>query len=237
MKVAISTDMGYVSAHFGRCASYTIVDIQEGRMVNREEIPNPGHQPGFLPQFLSERGVNVIIAGGMGPRAQGLFAQKNIETLIGVQGPIDTVIAQFLKQDLEVGEDLCGHQNGHADCSDHDTDQAHIIPSEASRIFVTATGNDLNAEVDPRFGRAQYFLVVQPGTLNFEAFENPNIDAPSGVGIQSAQFAVGKDVSVVITGRCGPNAERVLSSAGIRIISGATGSVKDAIQQFLKEAA
>ena len=82
MKVAISTDMDYVSAHFGRCASYTIVDIEEGKVINREEIPNPGHQPGFLPQYLSDRGVNVIIAGGMGPRAQDLFAQKNIETSV-----------------------------------------------------------------------------------------------------------------------------------------------------------
>ncbi len=228
--------MGYVSAHFGRCASYTIVDIQEGQVVSREEIPNPGHQPGFLPQFLSERGVNVIITGGMGPRAQGLFTQKNIETLIGVQGPIDTVITQFLKQDLEVGEDLCGHQHGHAEFSDHDTARTQAIPLEASRIFVTATGNNLNAEVDPRFGRAQYFLFVQPDTLDFEAFENPNIDAASGVGIQSAQFAVEKNASVVITGQCGPNAERVLSSSGIRIITGATGTVKDALQQYLKEA-
>jgi predicted Fe-Mo cluster-binding NifX family protein len=68
MRIAISTDQGYVSAHFGRCPSYTIIDIKEGQILNREEIPNPGHQPGFLPQFLSERGVNCIIAGGMGPR-------------------------------------------------------------------------------------------------------------------------------------------------------------------------
>ena len=78
MKVAISTDQGYVSAHFGRCQSYTIVEIKEGNVLRMGEIPNPGHQPGFLPKYLSEKGVNCIIAGGMGPRAQGLFAQENI---------------------------------------------------------------------------------------------------------------------------------------------------------------
>ena len=228
--------MDCVSAHFGRCATYTIVDIKEGQVVNREEIPNPGHQPGFLPRFLSERGVNVIIAGGMGPRAQGLFAQKNIETVIGVQGPIDTVIAQFLRQDLEAGEDLCGHQHGQMECSDHRADQTNLHQKQAgSLLFITANGKDLDAEVDPRFGRAQYFLVAHPDTLNFEAFENPNIDAASGAGIQSAQFAAEKNAGVVITGRCGPNAERVLRSSGIRIISGATGSVREAIQKFLKE--
>jgi predicted Fe-Mo cluster-binding NifX family protein len=236
VKVAISTDQDYVSAHFGRCASYTIVDIEEGQVVNREEIPNPGHQPGFLPQFLSEKGVNVIIAGGMGPRAQGLFAQKNIETLIGVQGSIDTVIAQFLRQDLEAGEDLCGHPHDHPGCSNHHAEPTKLNQKkEGSRIFITANGNDLDSEIDPRFGRAQYFLVVQPDTLDFEAFENPNRDAAQGAGIQSAQFAVGKDILAVITGRCGPNAEQVLSSSGIRIITGATGKVKDAIQLFQRE--
>ncbi|MGD9347547.1 MAG: NifB/NifX family molybdenum-iron cluster-binding protein [Candidatus Aminicenantes bacterium] len=234
MKVAISTDNGYVSAHFGRCASYTIVDIQGGQVVNREEIPNPGHQPGFLPQFLSERGVNVIIAGGMGPRAQGLFAQKNIEALIGVQGPIDTVIDQFLKQDLEAGEDLCGHQHGQVECTDHDTAQSHTQAAPRS-IFVTATGEDMEAEIDPRFGRAQYFLSVQPESLAFEVFANPNKDGAGGVGIQTAQFAVEKNAGVVITGQCGPNAERVLRSSGIRIVTGATGRVKDAVQKYLKE--
>jgi len=234
VKVAISTDHGSVSAHFGRCASYTIVDIQEGQVVSREEIPNPGHQPGFLPQFLSEKGVNVIIAGGMGPRAQGLFAQKNIEALIGVQGPIDTVIAKFLEQDLELGEDLCGHQHAQPDCSDHDTPRSHVH-SPAGKIFVTATGTDLEAEIDPRFGRAQYFLCVQPETLDFEVITNPNEGASSGAGIQTAQLAVEKNASVVITGQCGPNAERVLRTSGIRIVSGATGKVKDALQKFLEE--
>ena len=73
MKVAISTDQGYVSAHFGRCQSYTIIEVKEGQVLGREEIPNPGHQPGFLPEYLSEKGINCIIAGGMGPRAQDLF--------------------------------------------------------------------------------------------------------------------------------------------------------------------
>jgi predicted Fe-Mo cluster-binding NifX family protein len=206
--------MGYVSAHFGRCPSYTIVDIDRGKVVNREEIPNPGHQPGFLPQYLSERGVSVIIAGGMGPRAQGLFAQKNIETLIGVQGPVDTIISQFLKQELEAGEDLCGHKNGHGEHLDHSTAQPQLSTSSGTRILVTATDKDLEAEVDPRFGRAPYFLIVQPDTLDFEVFENPNRDAAHGVGIQSAQFAVEKNASTVITGQCGPNAERVLRSSG-----------------------
>ena len=55
MKLAISTDGGNVSAHFGRCPTYTLVDVEEGNIVAREEIPNPGHRPGFLPGYLAER--------------------------------------------------------------------------------------------------------------------------------------------------------------------------------------
>ena len=235
MKVAISTDMGYVSAHFGRCASYTIVDIEEGNVVNREEIPNPGHQPGFLPQYLSDRGVSVIIAGGMGPRAQDLFAQKNIESLIGVQGPIDDVITKFIDQEIEAGEDMCGHKHGEVEYEDYPAPGEPTNQKEGSKIFITAQGKDLEADIDPRFGRAEYFLVLDPETMHFEVFENPNKNSAQGVGLQSAQFAAEKNASVVITGQCGPNAERVLNSSGIRIITGAEGKIEEAIHQFLKE--
>lgn len=236
MKVAISTDLGYVSAHFGRCASYTIVDIEEGEVVNREEIPNPGHQPGFLPQYLYDRGVNVIIAGGMGPRARDLFAQRNIESLIGVQGSIDDVITKFIDEEIEAGEDLCGHKHGEAECEVHPSPGKPAIQKKGSKIFITAQGKDLEADIDPRFGRAEYFLILDPGTMHFEVLENPNKNAAHGVGIQSAQLAAEKNASVVITGHCGPNAERVLNSSGIRIITGAEGKIEEAIHQFVKEA-
>jgi predicted Fe-Mo cluster-binding NifX family protein len=107
MKVAISTDGDYVSAHFGRCPSFTIVDIDANTVVSREEVENPGHQPAFLPQFLSEKGVGCIIAGGMGRRAEVLFAEKGIETLVGVTGRLNDVIEKLVSGTLEGGETLC----------------------------------------------------------------------------------------------------------------------------------
>ena len=109
MKIAISTDGDYVSAHFGRCSQYTLVEIEGDKVLTRELINNPGHQPGFLPGFLAERGVNCVITGGMGPRAQSLFAQQGIETVVGVSGKVDEVIEKFLKGELEGGESLCQH--------------------------------------------------------------------------------------------------------------------------------
>ena len=235
MKVAISTDQGDVSAHFGRCQSYTIIEVKEGKVLSREEIPNPGHQPGFLPEYLSEKGVNCIIAGGMGPRAQGLFAQKSIETIIGVQGSIDEIIEKFIKQELEAGDDLCGHKHGseeHSPC-DHNADET--FQSAGTKICITSKGKDLGAEIDPKFGRAQYFLVVDPETMDFEVVDNPNIEVAHGAGIQTAQLVSSKDVGTLLTGNCGPNAQRVLQSSGIKVITGVSGKVEEALKKFKSE--
>lgn len=107
MKIAISTDAGFVSAHFGRCPSFTIAEIEEGKVLKVEEINNPGHQPAFLPNFLAERGVKYIICGGMGNRAQMLFAEKKITPVIGVTGKIEEVIGKFVQGKLEAGESFC----------------------------------------------------------------------------------------------------------------------------------
>ncbi len=107
MKIAISTDAGFVSAHFGRCSTFTIAEFEEGKVLKVEEINNPGHQPAFLPNFLAEHGVQYIICGGMGNRAQILFAEKNITPIIGVTGKIDEVIDKFVQGKLEAGESLC----------------------------------------------------------------------------------------------------------------------------------
>ena len=232
MKVVISTDQGYVSAHFGRCQSYTIVEIEDGKILNKGEIPNPGHQPGFLPEYLSGKGVNCIIAGGMGPRAQGLVAQKNIETILGVQGAVDEVIQRFIKQELEAGDDLCGHQHGPAPHSGCDHHPEEIPQPAGTKICITSKGTDLGAEVDPKFGRARYFLIVDPQSMDFEAIENPNIESAHGAGIQTAQLISGKDVGVVLTGDLGPNAQRVLRYSGIRVITNVSGKAGDALSQY-----
>ena len=235
MKVAISTDQGHVSAHFGRCQSYTIIEIKEGQILSKEEIPNPGHQPGFLPEYLSEKGVNCIIAGGMGPRAQGLFSQKNIETIIGVQGAVDEIIEKFMKQEIESGDDLCNHKHAleeHSPCDNHEEE---ISQPKGTKICITSKGTDLSAEVDPKFGRAQYFLIVDPITKEFEVIENPNIDAAHGAGIQTAQLVSSKNVQAVLTGNCGPNAQRVLQSSGIKVITDVSGKAEDALLKYKPE--
>jgi len=112
MRIAIATDGNFVSEHFGRCPFYTIVDIEEGNVIKKEVIENPGHQPGFIPQFLHERKVECIICGGMGTRAKGFFDQFGIQTLVGISGSIDEVIEKFKNGTLKGTESFCNHGAG-----------------------------------------------------------------------------------------------------------------------------
>ncbi len=102
------------------------------------------------------------------------------------------------------------------------------------RVCITSTGPSLDSEMDPRFGRCQYFLFLDPQSLEMEALENPNIGASGGAGIQSAQFVANKGVEVIITGQVGPNAFSTLQAAGIKILVGASGKVRDVLEKYKK---
>lgn len=100
------------------------------------------------------------------------------------------------------------------------------------KIAITATGADLQAQVDPRFGRAQYFVIVDPETMEFEAIENSSLSAAHGAGIQAGQLMSSKDVSAVITGSVGPNAFQTLTAAGINIFQSPGGTVQQAVDAY-----
>lgn len=102
------------------------------------------------------------------------------------------------------------------------------------KTCVTSEGGSLDSKVDPRFGRCQYFIIADTDTLEFEAIENPNIESMGGAGIQSAQLVSSKQVKAVITGNVGPNAFQTLQAAGIEIFTGASGTVKEAIEKYKK---
>jgi predicted Fe-Mo cluster-binding NifX family protein len=112
MRIAISTDGEFVSAHFGRCPSFTLVDIENGQVMKRMEVANPGHQPGAIPEFLHKKGVGCIVAGGMGMRATMFFEEYGIQTIVGISGKIDDVVEQLKKNTLESGESLCRPGSG-----------------------------------------------------------------------------------------------------------------------------
>jgi len=100
------------------------------------------------------------------------------------------------------------------------------------KICVTAAGTTLDSSVDPRVGRAAYFIIVDSETMAFEAVPNTAVGAMSGAGIQAAQTIASKGVNVLITGNVGPNAFQALASAGIEIVVGAYGIVREVIEKY-----
>ena len=100
------------------------------------------------------------------------------------------------------------------------------------KICVSAVANSLDAQLDPRFGRCPYFVIVDLESMQFEAIPNNASGAMGGAGIQAAQTIAGKGVAVLITGNVGPNAFQALSAAGIKIVTGAFGTVRESVEKF-----
>lgn len=112
MKIAIPLAEGKLTMHFGHCASFAIVEVddQTKKILAREDIAAPPHEPGLLPPWLGQRGVTMIIAGGMGQRAHQLFAQQGIQVVVGA--PAETpeqLITKYFSGTLQVGENVCDH--------------------------------------------------------------------------------------------------------------------------------
>lgn len=102
------------------------------------------------------------------------------------------------------------------------------------KVCVTSQGDNLDSELDPRFGRCKYFIFVETDTLEFETIQNSNIDSTGGAGIQAGQLVAGKQVKAVLTGNVGPNAFQTLQAAQIVVVTGLSGSVKEAIEKYKK---
>jgi predicted Fe-Mo cluster-binding NifX family protein len=102
------------------------------------------------------------------------------------------------------------------------------------KICITSTGPSIDSEMDPRFGRCQYFIFLDPESLELEAVENPNVGAAGGAGIQSAQLVANKGVEAIITGQVGPNAFTALQAAGTKVLIGVSGKIREVVEKYKK---
>jgi len=112
MKYAIPVSGGMVSPHFGHCEHFALFDVEEQskEITKKEAVPSPEHQPGFLPGWLAEKGVSVVLAGGMGPRAQELFQQHNIKVVIGaLESDPEKAVISYINGALATGDNVCDH--------------------------------------------------------------------------------------------------------------------------------
>ncbi len=107
MKIAVASEGRNVSEHFGHCAQFVVFDVEGREIVGDHEVANPGHAPGVLPAFLKNLGARVIISGGMGGSAIGLFGDLGIQVITGARGDVTEVVRQFLAGVLETDSAVC----------------------------------------------------------------------------------------------------------------------------------
>jgi predicted Fe-Mo cluster-binding NifX family protein len=114
MKIAIATEGNNVSGHFGKCENFTLVDIENSKVKDKNTINTAGNQHGLLPAFLASHGANVVIAGGMGDGAKQKLTSQNIEIISGVTGRVEEVIDEYLSGSLKsTGAGCSGHEHSH----------------------------------------------------------------------------------------------------------------------------
>ena len=112
MRIAVPLAQGKLSLHFGHCEQFAIIDVDSGskNILSQELVEPPPHEPGVLPKWLSGLHVELIIAGGMGQRAQQLFAQNNIDVVVGApDNEAQELVSQYLAGQLQAGENICDH--------------------------------------------------------------------------------------------------------------------------------
>lgn len=114
MKIAVASKGENIFGHFGHCENFNIYTTKEGKIESAESVANPGHRPGFLPNFLADMGVNVIIAGGMGGGAVEIFNERNVEVVVGADGDARAAVEAYLQGKLKSTGSVC-HEHKHYD--------------------------------------------------------------------------------------------------------------------------
>lgn len=112
MRYAVPVSDSKVATHFGHCSHFALIDVDETRNVimRKEIVASPGHQPGLLPAWLAEEGASVVIASGMGSRAQGLFRQNRIQVVTGtLEDDPEKVVLDYIRGILAAGDNPCDH--------------------------------------------------------------------------------------------------------------------------------
>lgn len=119
MKIAVASEKDMVTQHFGHCENFNIYEIRENKIVASESIANPGHRPGFLPNFLNDKGIDLIISGGMGGGAIKIFQEKGIEVIVGAGGRAEDVVNSYLEGQLKSTGSVCQQHRHRGQCGGH----------------------------------------------------------------------------------------------------------------------
>ncbi len=119
IKIAVASGGNDVTEHFGHCEAFLVFDTEDSQIVARQTVANPGHRPGYLPNFLADQGVNVIISGGMGGSAVDLFNGRGVEVITGATGDAESVVKAYLRGELKSTGSICHEHKFEAECGEH----------------------------------------------------------------------------------------------------------------------
>lgn len=237
---------GQVSAHFGRCPCYTVVEVEGQNIVGHRVERNPhfgDHRPGMVPQFVRSLNADAILAGGMGPRAVQMFRGFGIDVVTGASGTARQVLEAYLGGTLSGivpcqhdHPESCGAHKPGEPCVDHDASQTGAgAATTAARVVVSAAdGSGVGAAMDPRFGRAPFFVVVDLASGEaLEVVENRAAGDAHGAGIAAARQVGQMGAQAVIAGRFGPKAGDALRALGVELWSAPEGlSVAQVVERL-----
>ncbi|WP_101510584.1 NifB/NifX family molybdenum-iron cluster-binding protein [Thermotoga sp. KOL6] len=223
MKIAIPVikDEGLnsvISEHFGRAPYYAFIEVEDGKIVSVEVEPNPfiEHGPGQIPGYMKGKGVDVLIARGIGHRAVEYLNEYGIRVLRGAHGTVKELVESYLRGELKDSE--------------YEPTE-HFHSRKPKRVAIPVTSESLDAEIDQRFARASYIAIFDEATGEFNFHENTVAEA-HGAGPRMAQFLADKGVDVLITANVGANAYEALKMAGIEIYLFQGKTLKGAIEAY-----
>lgn len=241
MKVALATWNGRISPVFDVARQVLVLEVEKGRVVARHEAALPGTEPQVQAYRLVALDPQILICGAISKAMASLLAAVNIRVIPFTAGDVEIVLAAWLAGNLPDPAlsmpGCCGRRRRNRDgrrC------RVKALPSKEGRegimkVIVTGSGGKLTDAVDPRFGRASQFIVVDMDSGAVTIHDNAqNLNAAQGAGIQAADTVARLGAQAVITGNVGPKAFRVLSAAGIKVFLVKNGSIADALAQFKK---
>jgi len=210
MKLAITICRKRVSPLFESAETVLIVDLIDGKEIDRQSINLGGLSVSEKVAKLVGLDVDVLICGAVQVSVRSLLEKEGLRVFPWVVGRAADVLNWPMGRNLS---------------------SSNAEGSDVMVICVSSTGPDLDSPIDPRFGRCS-FLIFSRDDSTWEAVENPNGMLSGGAGIKSAQLIIDRDACILLTGNCGPNAFGTLSAAGVQVFTGADGTVGEAIERY-----
>lgn len=239
MKIAIAAYQNRIAAILESADRLIILESPIRLDSPRQTILLPNQSINILLNHLQREGIQSLICGAATGWQQHWLEANAIQICCWMTGEIDPVIEALANENLDSPHFLmpgCRRRFGWRHGRFHPMSSAQFLSHPINnlgerpmKIGISATGPNLNAVVDPRFGRAEYFIIVDAETLAFEAIPNPALQSAHGAGIQAAQTMHEKKVTHLITGSVGPNAMQTLSAANIKIFQATQGTVEAAV--------